>query len=82
MLKEDFARKEMSDIVKNTLNGELGEKFMKVMSIICLADVSVKGTDPHMTYYNIGKRDVYLQLKALFEYENNLNQRNEEYANK
>ena len=82
MLKEDFARKEMSDIVKNTLNGELGEKFMKVMSIICLADVSVIGTDPHMTYYNIGKRDVYFQLKSLFEYENNLNQRNEEYANR
>lgn len=81
MLKEDFARKEMSDIVKNTLNGELGEKFMKVMSIICLADVSVKGTDPHMTYYNIGKRDVYLQLKSLFEYERDLNLKEEEYNN-
>ncbi len=80
MLKEDFARKEMSDIVKNTLSGELGEKFMKVMSIICLADVSVKGADPHMTYYNIGKRDIYLQLKSLLEYERDLNLK-EEYNN-
>ena len=68
MKPKEFGIKERAKIVQQTLNGEYGKDFMNVLSFLCLEDVSVKGQDPYMTYYNIGKRDLLLQLRYLQEY--------------
>lgn len=52
---------------RTLFGSDMGQAVLDDLAKHCNADRSSIGPDPHMTYFNEGKRAVYLHIKALLD---------------
>lgn len=68
MLPQDYFNKELSAAVRGGIvKGENGKKFIEALKEMCMVNTSCMNQDPYRTYYNLGKRDVALQIIKMLE---------------